>query len=103
MQTYYLTISSDESSLVNNSSHSYALERGQTILKNFMLQGIKTKAKCGGKAICGECRIKVLAGSKNCNKPVSEEKIILKKQELKQGWRLACQLYCLTNVSIFVP
>ncbi|MCU7800049.1 MAG: 2Fe-2S iron-sulfur cluster binding domain-containing protein [gamma proteobacterium symbiont of Lucinoma myriamae] len=68
-----------------------------------MLHSVDTASKCGGKAICGCCRVKILSGHKYCNKPVSEERVILNKQELKQGWRLSCQLYCLRDVTIFIP
>ncbi|MCU7940872.1 MAG: 2Fe-2S iron-sulfur cluster binding domain-containing protein [gamma proteobacterium symbiont of Bathyaustriella thionipta] len=88
MPTYHFTISSNDTFSLDKSTHSYVLDRGQSLLKNLTLHNILVYTKCGGKAICGYCRIKILSGHKYCNKPVSEEKIILNEQELKQGWRL---------------
>lgn len=103
MQTYFFTIVADESLLAEQATQNYTLERGQTLFNNFTRHNLKTHSKCGGKAICGQCRIKILSGSERCNKPLKEEKVILSDEELKQGWRLSCQLYCLANVSILIP
>ncbi len=81
----------------------YPLEKGQNLLKNLLINGIKTHSKCGGKAICSHCKIQVISGHQYCNNPVAEEKIHLTKQQLDQGWRLACQVFCLKNISIYLP
>ncbi len=103
MQSFHFTIFNNEFSLADTSAQTYRLNRGQTLLKNFQQYNITTRAKCGGKAICGRCRIKILSGHEYCNKAIAEENIILTSQELDQGWRLACQLYCLKDISIFIP
>jgi len=103
MQSFHFTIFNNEFSLADTSAQTYRLNRGQTLLKNFQQYNITTRAKCGGKAICGRCRIKILSGHEYCNKAIPEENIILTRQELDQGWRLACQLYCLKDISIFIP
>lgn len=81
----------------------YSLQRSQSILKNLQLYQYPSQAKCGGKAICSLCRVKVLAGARHCNKPVAEELNRLSTEQLNQGWRLACQLYCLQDLRLFVP
>ena len=81
----------------------YPLEKGQSLLKNLMLNGIKSHSKCGGKAICSNCKIQVISGNQYCNKPVAEEKIHLSELQLKHGWRLACQLFCLKDISVYLP
>lgn len=103
MPAFQLTVYSNEFSLIQSSAQSYTLKRGQTVLNNLMLHNIKTHSKCAGKAICGGCRVKVLSGSEYCNQAVSEEKLVLTRQQLEQGWRLSCQLHCLKDISIFIP
>lgn len=100
MKTYCLTLF-DEANTTKGQS--YPIERGQTLLKNMLLNNISTQSKCGGKAICGHCRVKVLSGQSHCNKPVAEEKIILNELQIEQGWRLACQLHCLRDINAYVP
>lgn len=86
-----------------STGQSYPIERGQTLLKNLLIHNISTQSKCGGKAICGHCRVKVLSSQSHCNKPVAEEKTILSELQIEQGWRLACQLYSLGNISLCLP
>ncbi len=81
----------------------YRLERGKTLLNNFKLAGVRNNGVCGGKGICGCCKIRVVSGNKFCNQPVQEEKNLLSKQQRENGWRLACQLYSLGNISVFIP
>lgn len=61
---------------------------GQCILSYLQHQEIFLDAPCGGKGICGACRVRVHQGkvpvtADDCN--------FFTPQELKQGWRLACQ------------
>jgi len=100
MTDYVLKIYNSEADFINNSGHGFSFNRSQTLLNNLTLNNIKTPTKCGGKAICGYCRIKVLSNQKYCNKANDAEKSILNKTEINEGWRLACQLYSLRDISI---
>ena len=102
MADYSLTLFNKESAFLTNTGHSYGFNRAQTLLNNLSLNKIKTPAKCGGKAICGYCRVKVLSDQKYCSKPNNAEKSILNQEEINEGWRLACQLYSLRDISIFL-
>ena len=88
---------------ITNTGQSYEFKRGYTLLNNLLLNDITTHAKCGGKAICGRCRVKITTELKHCNKPSAEEKIILSELELEDGWRLACQTHCIKNISLYIP
>ena len=89
--------------IIKNTGKDYALDRGYSILNNLLFNHIITPAKCGGKAICGRCRIKILSGNEFCNKPNSEEKVHLTDEQLQQGWRLACQTQCIRSIHIYLP
>ncbi len=43
---------------------------------------------CGGTALCGSCRVRVLEGSLSITEP---DRSIFSADELANGWRLACQ------------
>lgn len=103
MPAYQFSIFTEDFPHTDSEVNSYSLDRSKTLHNNFMQHNIKTHSQCGGKAICGGCRIKILSGQRYCNKAVDEEKIILTEQELEEGWRLACQLYCLKDISLFIP
>ena len=68
---------------------SYVNKEGETVLEAAIKAGVILESPCGGNGICGKCRIKVLIGEGN---PVTEEeKQIFSKEELLEGWRLACK------------
>jgi len=102
-KTYYFSLVSNESDATHHSSQCYVLKRAFTIFNNLTINHVKTQAKCGGKAICGGCRIKVLSQQKYCNKINTKEIAVLSKDELNNGWRLSCQLYCLQDSHFFLP
>jgi uncharacterized 2Fe-2S/4Fe-4S cluster protein (DUF4445 family) len=56
---------------------------------------------CGGKGTCHACRVQVLSGT--VSKPTPNEREAFNSQELKEGWRLACQTYPASDCKIAVP
>ncbi len=100
MKTYSITFFNDKESA---SGQVFPLVRGKTLLNNMLLHSVVTHSKCGGKAICGRCRIKILSQQDHCNKPVEEEKFILNESQIEQGWRLACQVHCLRDIQVYLP
>ncbi|HEY45520.1 MAG: hypothetical protein AMJ88_15045 [Anaerolineae bacterium SM23_ 63] len=63
--------------------------------------GIQLISLCGGAGSCDSCRIRLVSGK--LTPPTKEEKEIFNPQELKQGYRLACQAIPLSDVKIDVP
>lgn len=53
--------------------------------------GILLDGSCGGKGVCGKCKIKILSGTGT--EPTEEEIRYLSEQERREGYRLACQTY----------
>ncbi len=100
MKTYAITFIDNKEYA---SGQTFQLDRGKSLLNNMLLHNISTHSKCGGKAVCSRCRVKILSDQNYCNKPVKEEKIIFNQVQIEQGWRLACQVYCLRDVSIYLP
>ncbi len=64
-----------------------SFERGESLLLLCQKAGISLEAPCGGKGICGKCRVKFL---KNPPLPQPAERNSLTPQELRQGIRLLC-------------
>ena len=53
--------------------------------------GIRIKSLCGGKGTCGKCKLLIQKGLNLFNDPTNAEIEKLTKQEIREGWRLACQ------------
>ena len=62
--------------------------------------GIAIDSTCGGYGTCKKCKVKITTG----NVPISSlDNRAFSTTELSQGWRLACLVRTLENVSIDVP
>jgi uncharacterized 2Fe-2S/4Fe-4S cluster protein (DUF4445 family) len=56
---------------------------------------------CGGIGNCERCKVQVIAGQ--VSKPTLEEEASLTREEISQGYRLACQAYPLSDVRLHIP
>ncbi len=63
--------------------------------------GVGINSICGGEGACHSCKVQVLSGS--VSKPTRNEREAFDSQELKEGWRLACQTYAASDCKIAVP
>ena len=63
--------------------------------------GVGISSVCGGKGTCHSCQVQVLIGT--VSKPTPSEQEAFTSQELKAGWRLACQTYPTSNCKLAAP
>jgi uncharacterized 2Fe-2S/4Fe-4S cluster protein (DUF4445 family) len=54
--------------------------------------GVKISSLCGGRGICGKCKVLIQKGSQHLKDPSNSELEKLTKGEIEKGWRLACQV-----------
>lgn len=73
----------------------------QSLLESARQLNVDIVSICGGVGSCGQCKIQVIAGQ--VTPRTSEEEAELSARELEQGYRLACQVYPLSDVKIHVP
>ena len=73
---------------------------GTTILEALESAGINIDTPCGGKGTCGKCKIWVIKGM-NTITPVEEK--FLSEEEIKKGFRLACQTKIFKDTIIEIP
>jgi Na+-transporting NADH:ubiquinone oxidoreductase subunit F len=83
-----------------NGARKLHAEAGGTLLAALAGQGILLPSVCGGRGICGRCRVKVLAGGGELN---SKEQAKLSPDEQGKGIRLACQLRIAGDLKIEIP
>lgn len=75
-------------------------ESGESLLLLCQKAGIPVAANCGGKGICGKCRVRFLKGAPL---PTAQERHFFSPDELRQGYRLACLSRLYTDCEIEVP
>jgi uncharacterized 2Fe-2S/4Fe-4S cluster protein (DUF4445 family) len=71
---------------------------GESILQTLKRNGIYLVASCGGKGICGKCRIKLLEGKRRI---IHTGK--LEPRDVEAGMTLACQTFPESDIFIDIP
>lgn len=73
---------------------------GCSLLKIMLEAGVLAEHPCNGRGTCGKCRVRVVKGKLH---PVSEtERNHLTEDEVKEGIRLACQVYPQEDLTVQV-
>jgi len=76
------------------------VEPGVTVMWAARQLGLHLNAPCGGRGVCGNCRVEI---SKGAPDPTDAEREHLSHDDLAQGWRLACQARLHRDAVVAVP
>jgi uncharacterized 2Fe-2S/4Fe-4S cluster protein (DUF4445 family) len=74
---------------------------GETLLSAAQSVGVELQAVCGGVGTCGQCKVRLTAGSLSA--PTSQEREKLAQELLEVGCRLACQAMPASHVTLEIP
>lgn len=77
------------------------LEANARLMDALETKGIELESACGGGGVCGLCLLKVEGLPQTEDELLDHE--ILAEEELKNGYRLACQLSVNTKMTIHLP
>ncbi|MEM2982652.1 MAG: ASKHA domain-containing protein [Candidatus Bathyarchaeia archaeon] len=64
---------------------------GENLLETLRSAGYGIMSMCGGRGLCGKCRVVVRSGMSSLTAPSTAENASLTEEELNSGYRLACQ------------
>jgi len=64
---------------------------GKNLLEAAREIGINLNSVCGGRGVCGKCRVIIRSGKENISPPSDAERRHLSEDDLNYGFRLACQ------------
>ena len=73
---------------------------GTTVVEGAADAGLTIDTPCGAAGICGKCRVQITSGA---SAPAPAEERVFTKQQLKAGWRLACQACIQSPAVIRIP
>jgi uncharacterized 2Fe-2S/4Fe-4S cluster protein (DUF4445 family) len=89
------------------------VSEGKTVLEASMELGVEIESVCGGKGVCGKCKVKLEEGfferngiaslSQNLSPFSEEEKEFIDEVEREKGYRLGCVAQIRGDVLIYVP
>ena len=83
-----------------NGDRKITTEAGKSLLSTMADSNVFLPSACGGKGSCGQCRVQVLAGG---GESLPTEAVHFTRREMKNNWRLACQVKVKDNLDITVP
>lgn len=76
-------------------------EKDSCLLDVMKAVGLAIRSDCGGKGVCGKCRI--IAADKSSLTPITEAEKDLSPSELRSGYRLACESFVADDATIYIP
>ncbi|MEM2210203.1 MAG: ASKHA domain-containing protein [Nitrososphaerales archaeon] len=79
----------------------FTVKKGENILEAAQKAGINIRNVCGGKGLCGKCKVIIKKGEIEFKIPKEEK--LLSNIELSQGYVLACQTRCLSDCEVLIP
>ncbi len=71
---------------------------GESLLDTAKKTNVALDVPCGGNALCGKCRVKLVAGELETEKTAH-----ITDAEYARGWRLACASRVISDVEVLVP
>jgi len=88
---------------VKNTNQVFETSAVVSILNTLLRNGVKIRHDCGGKALCGTCRITIISGEGGLSPKREREIQRLTAVGAAPNERLACQTYVTGSVTIEIP
>ena len=85
---------------INNGKKTLDVPQGGDLLHTLADQKIFLPSACGGKANCGQCKVQILEGGGTI---LPTETGFFSRRQIKDGFRLGCQVKVKENMKIQVP
>ena len=84
---------------INNGKKELDVAPGNNLMSTLAGEKIFLPSACGGKANCGQCKVQVLEGG---GEILPTEVGFFNRKQIKDGWRLGCQVKVKDNLKIQV-
>ncbi|MCE5279140.1 MAG: 2Fe-2S iron-sulfur cluster-binding protein [Planctomycetaceae bacterium] len=85
---------------INSGARRPSARAGQTLMAALKEANVFVPTACGGRGMCGYCRVKVLAGG---GPVTAAEERLLMMPEIAAGLRLSCQIKLVGDMAIEIP
>ena len=85
---------------INDGKYTLEVNPGNNLMNTLAEQKIFLPSACGGKANCGQCKVRVLEGGGTI---LPTETGFFNRKQIKDNWRLGCQVKVKEDLKIAVP
>lgn len=96
---HYL-VSSGQVTVTINNDKKVDVASGGPLLSALATKNVFLPSACGGKGSCGQCKVQVTEGG---GEILPTEAVHFTRKEIKDNWRLACQVKVKNDIDIKVP
>lgn len=96
----HFLVHSGDVNITYNDGRVAIVPSGKPLLSAMADKDIFLPSACGGKGSCGQCRVQVLEGG---GEILPTETVHFSRKEIKDNWRLACQVKVKQDMKIEVP
>ncbi|MDO4190078.1 MAG: NADH:ubiquinone reductase (Na(+)-transporting) subunit F [Bacteroidales bacterium] len=83
-----------------NGEKTLSIPAGGSLLSSLSNAGVFLPSACGGKGSCGQCKCQVLDGG---GEILPTETVHFSRKQMKDHWRLGCQVKVKNNIEMQVP
>ena len=80
-----------------------SIKNEESLLEAAAKAGVEIESICGGKGICGKCKITIISGKEALPSPTPQERKVLRNDEIRIGYRLACMVKPRLDTTVYVP
>ena len=85
----HFLVSSGKVTVTINDDRKVSVESGRPLLSALATENVFLPSACGGKGSCGQCKVRVTEGG---GEILPTEAVHFTRKEIKDNWRLACQV-----------
>jgi uncharacterized 2Fe-2S/4Fe-4S cluster protein (DUF4445 family) len=78
-------------------------EHGDNLRLLANASGVYIRSECNGDGTCGKCRVIVAENAQSLGELTYSEKDLLTEKEIRQAYRLACQVYVREDLVVRIP
>jgi uncharacterized 2Fe-2S/4Fe-4S cluster protein (DUF4445 family) len=78
-------------------------EQGENLRLLANASGVFIRSECNGDGTCGKCRVVIAEHGESLGELTYSEQDLLSERDLRQGYRLACQVYVKENLVVRIP
>lgn len=93
-------VKSGDVKITINESDEVTTQAGKSLLSTLADENIFLPSACGGKGSCGQCKVRVIEGG---GEILPTETVHFTRKEIKDHWRLGCQVKVKEDMKIQVP
>ena len=94
-----LVASGDVTITINGGQKTVEAQSGKSLLATLADGGVHLSSACGGKGSCGQCKVQVVEGGGDM---LPTEAVHFTRRQIKDHWRLGCQVKVKTDMEIKV-